>query len=603
MKHSISFHKLKSRLFESFLQINESRICNGSSSWPRIDDIQSANIPHNIKIVMEFLQNTWPENKGLPCISAFKLSPSISNNDKKYELYVYVKTVGDGIENNRVGRRNFYQIINKFFKKQYTLNKTYLIGSATKSLAGKTFELGNFGKIDLAEDDILASELQNTLVVLGLFTHSEESNLPVLDTIIKFRIEEDRTEKTENNNTIKCILVDANSVLKQIFGSDNWKIGDKSGLSPTTFSNKLLSVIHDMNVLPEEEEMYKTIFKNTKYTSSFSTSVWENIKIGNTTFAEFMYDSNILVVLSELLIPWLLINGVQTFNGINLINELAPKKSTKVESVQWPTEHSNQSYDYSILFSDSDIPVNISAKAGDGHKVSAIAEISDNADDIITDKNIKGSVIQLCAKAISKANSSKAISRQTSVFYCWCMAAALYKKSITDSDIEQLYTIFKKLSTTNEYPADAERMTKLSRNDASIIESLTGVKYSNIFDNEKESWPYSLTHIFERIVVSALQDEKGNVSKDYFYSTKMNQENKYYQIELFKSKKQCIIIKIKAPQDIEDISDSSEKFKFTVLTGSGNILVRKEEYATHGKCINIALGKGSRGQVIGVKLL
>lgn len=560
------------------LVLDEANICKGVSDWVFVTDENIGSYPENIKLVMKYMLKKWPKY-----IKAFML-PEVSKlpQNNKYELYVCVDT-SELSNNNQTGRKELYNKLTSELTAYEQLTPEFKIGPASNDDKNKF----NSNGFRLSFNDIKNTALQNTQVSIGLFTENEDEL--VLDTLVRYRIEEYKTEATETKK-IRCNIQNANALLANIFGSNEWRIGGFGGLRPSQFASKLIDVLKQKNILNSKEgETYRSIFGMKTFPADFDPKFLKDINVDSTTTAaDFIYDSNILAVLSELIIPWLLINGVRSFKGVNLIEKLSGDPDDSITAVSWPTSASNKNTDYSVSFAQfqSGKEVGISAKFGTGHLTSAITVMRDYLTDFCKGKlmiNRAARAMKLCIDTYSGA---------TNVFICWCMAAAL-NGEVSESTISQLYDLYKRLTTNDKGP----RLNKFAPDDEKLIETVYGISVKNIPDNAKPAWPYSITYLLEKKMVDALNADKD--SKIFFYNIKMGNNEKYHQIELYTNKSDVISIKVKSPVAVNKKTDVSAKIDFRCKTGPGNNSIRKNN--SIATCVAIARSGGGKGQIIGVK--
>lgn len=608
MKYNLNFNDFAKLFLESLVKetdVDEALICKNSSTWTLVDDRNINSFPpkSKIKAVMNYLKDNFNN------VKSFKLSPEIKEDQKVYELYVNVNTLSEPVDgkqytNDKEARIALYEYMAKEFDwsnsdQLDTIEiggDEYKIGSAAKTLAG---QFNNPKKIILSNYLLNKSILQNSLMPIGLFV--EDENGLVLDTLVKFRLEELKDAPVNKKNVIETHIKNASSLVGTIFGGSDQIIGH-GGISPKQFSQKLISQLMAMNVPENEFNAYNALFGDEFFNgNAVSGESFDPTKLPD-DIKEFLLKSNAMVVIAELLIPWVLVNGITTFGTTNLISALLGGDSPandKVIAVSWPRGATNENTDYSVSFAkfNSGKEIGISAKSEAGHFTSALPVILANKRKCMKLKNNLG----VCARTIDAVQT--AVPKTTSVFYCWCMASTIQTGSIDTGKINALYDLYQTLTTSDKRISQKNFAAKYEQ----TLQNCLNLNYRDVKANYPKAlaaWPYSLTNICEQIVVNALNNEPGKNGKDSsrstFYNIKMGKETAYHQIELYKNNSTVISLKCKPPKEVGSNVDNSASVTFKVATGTGNRIVNPDTDISI--CRGIAQGSGSHGSVIAVKL-
>lgn len=590
MKYNLDFNKFTQLIFESLLHemdINEALFQN-VSTWTLIDDRNinsyATKFP-KIYAVMNYL-------KGLPKnIDSFKL-PQISKEQDSYELYVNFKIPKLVNKEQKTTKSQFKIELYKFLKNLFDWttekqlkdiqieNVDYKIGLVSNALSAKFENSKNIKIIDYKLD----SKPANSWIPIGLFIKNENSELE-LDTLIVFRLNE-ISDSTDEKAVIKTQAKNANSLVQLAFGNSKNLVIKAS--NTIDFSNNLIAKLNELNLPQDEFDTYNELFgPNFKKSKAINGNRFDPKQLSDNV-KTFIQKSNITVIIAEILIPWLLVNGITMFGNINLIKELLGNKANdKIISVSWPASATHGYTDFSISFAkfESGKEIGFSAKSNEKNYnfPTIIPILLNNKDKFSNLKNTLG----LCANTLYKVQQKYP---RKSIFYCWCMNSAINQSSIpSDDDIEKLYNVFKGLTSGEEKILQTDKRFNI------------GLKYvQQKYPEDIAAWPYSITNIYEKNVVKALNNENGiNSSRSTFYNILMGSADAFYQIELIKNNSDVFSLKFKKPEKVNQKTDNSSKISFKVLTGPGSRSVNSESDV---KVLQDIAKGGGKKAIIGFQL-
>ena len=295
---------------------------------------------------------------------------------------------------------------------------------------------------------------------------------------------------------------------------------------------------------------------------------------------KFFNETNISVVASELIIPYILLCGYTKINGVEIVDKIyKAKEYHPLQYVRWSKKSNAETIDYKLSFLKNK---NISEQA-----ISAKSNTSNNSTIISfirkyvkTNPSYTGNncskMWQRIIKALKYCNDKKT----TNAFACWAIGAACMNLT----HFVNLYKTFTELKTN-----------KLSTTSKQVIQVMK-VKINNnkaLNDNDLIHYPYTMTDIFEKIAVFMINNEKNNSCLKEIY--KLNYKKiKYTQIELHTNKNSIFSVVVKPPK-----MDKNKHLKLVNVCGNKSSIKK----LTQTDKVNLLTIGGGRGQFIGFKLI
>lgn len=298
---------------------------------------------------------------------------------------------------------------------------------------------------------------------------------------------------------------------------------------------------------------------------------------------EFIKDSNISIVAAEILIPYLLLLGYKSINGVDMITPIYGKSTKKtIKYIRWYSSVNMPNVDYSISFLKTENKAKekiISAKSNKSNKSTIISSLRNyvDCDKLYFDNKT------LIGKILTSLKLIKKDPIYNNAFACWIIGYVCQtRKILTKSKMLEMHKIFMNLKDVN---------FKLSKSYKSYINKFFGFDTKTI---KTPLYPYSLTDIFEKSATMTLNNEKNIEALETIYDIKMK-ECIYTQIEMNNDKDKVFTISVKKPFDKE----KKQHIKLVPLCGCGKM---KNLNGIKDK-ISLMIRGGGKGQFIGFTLL
>ena len=541
----------------SSLKMSVGNKWNDKSQWPLYTK-DEASKHANSKILEYFIKLV---NKlGGSEIYGYRFKSEPDNQLKFCEIFIN--------KNPKTCRKERYElainILNYVDSKPIPIGKDYLYSVDLSNYNSNEIKLDNKKLLDAnskmtLKNSIVVSPTKSNFYV-GRYVKNSK-NVYELEEVLLFIVNGFSVNEDDKKT---CVFKTANAILK---GINTWELSKNNCNS---FHNSILELFKKINL---DENSAEYIVYDKLFSQKITNKKWNpktelnKIVISNDgktkyTAIDWMNDSNINVPLSELLIPYLLVNGVETIDNVNVVETLTKgripaKNKTKVsiKSISWPTTATNKYVDYNIMFAnlDNGEKVPISAKKGLGNTPPLLPMILNNLDnDLWEDKKYSKCNVKKIRDIfnISK-NIFDEISNKTAILQ-WLATYALVGgkkpqnvlklyKAIMDSDKKYNDKSFKKLLNDNiDMKAFIDKINAASKTNA-----------------DNNCYPYSLTNIFTHYAADVLKAD--NLSKDLIY--KIEQNKPFYQIVLNDSETNGFTLKIIEPKNIEDDCSNFITFK------------------------------------------
>ena len=500
-------------LLENTDLLNE-KICSGAGTWPIIElkDIGTEVTDVELKKAIAFIINNIPKNK----VQFIKLNP---NNTTVNEIYIAVDA--NKRSTTHEDRKKLYEIFFEntgikedsdeksfLFKgcKYISLDKNFLEKLDYQiEFEGKLKQYGNNLK------DVITGD-QNSAVNFG--SYYIKNGIIYIDNIFKFKFEP--SGMTVNSDYIKSTIKYANVLLDKL---------ENKTISTVEIDNLRKTILNNIKSIKSpyiEYEIYEKLLG--KYNSSVNTSDFytEKYKLSNgKTLGETLYNSDIMTVASEILIPYMLLAGVKTIDGNDIIKAFAGESKNKtVQAIKYPESNTNFFADYSVVFvkdnKTNDIEeYKVSSKTGAGNAMSLYTLYRKHPEQFEGATGLLKEIINYCK------NKKLIISK-----FVWIAGAIA--KGMSYEQIDSLLKIHDKL--IEELP---------NKNIFNELNKL-GIKGKEL------PYPYSLTDYFNKIACDALNKDKdakdivlkiifGNEENVQIYITPMA---KNFNIKIVSNKKE-----------------------------------------------------------------
>lgn len=327
-----------------------------------------------------------------------------------------------------------------------------------------------------------------------------------------------------------------------------------------TFPNELYKALKYINIPIDELKVWKCLFniKPDKGEDFIPEIVYKN---HFEEVKDYLTKSNISVVASEILIPYILLCGYTKINGVDILDKVGLKKITKIK---WSIK-SNAAIDY--IISDGKTDRFISAKSNSSNYSTIITALKEN--DLKYNRKS-----ELWSKIVKNIKECKRMNYNNS-FTCWAIGSACMNLPYT---LKELYGIYE--SVKAHQPISKKVYNTIS-------------KKGKLHLSEKDFnyYPYSLTNIFEKIAVNTMNEDI--VCLKEIHKILFAQQD-YIQIEMHTNTKNLFTVIIKTKDDNKDIP-----LKLINICGNKSTTNMLD---LDGKK-NLLVSGGGRGQFIGFKLL
>jgi hypothetical protein len=240
-----------------------------------------------------------------------------------------------------------------------------------------------------------------------------------------------------------------------------------------------------------EKEVYDKLldnYGNTVVTTNFYTD--EKYKLSNgKSLGETLCNSNIMTVASEIIIPYMLLCGVKTIDGIDIIKAFAgDSKNKTVQAIKYPKSNTNYFADYSVVFvkdnKTNDIEeYKVSSKTGSGNKISLFTLYNQNKTIFENAKGLIGNAAKYCNKNFNDVKLIKAK-------FTWILGALACGMTYPQVD-----TLLKQYDVINAHlPAPK------------TLEYFKSLKKYGI-DTTSKAFPYTLTDTFNKKACEILNND------------------------------------------------------------------------------------------------
>lgn len=348
------------------------------------------------------------------------------------------------------------------------------------------------------------------------------------------------------------------------------------------FPLKIKNQLTALGVDEEEINVWYNMFNFKHKGTNFNThNIYspENFELIN----DFFNKSNISVVASEILIPYILLCGFTQINGVEIIEQLYDMDNSpgKLEYVRWSNSTNESAVDYKLSFLKDNVNEEkpISAKSDTANNSTILSFLKSY---FVNPKyrNYTGAKLDNKWKNIVNVIRECAEKKYTNAFTCWAVGMCFVS---TDAiNLEELYKLFISLKSgtrTREVESKLNTIKKVVRNHPALTK------------NDFKLYPYSLTNIFEKIAVAALNENTAYAEEIYRIRF---EQFAYTQIEMHTNRTNIFDVTVKKPKD----KDKNKHIKFVAVCGNGS---QKEDDIETKK--HILTSGGGKGQFIGFKLL
>ena len=597
-------------------EANSTELFKNTMSWPRHEknNISQTFENFNIYPVINWL------SKKFESIIAFKypdygLRGTNKDNTKTTNTNAGFNGLYIIVDNAHASRPSRKELYNEIFEKlgNINVNKSegfYLSYGDTENAK----EYVNYTSIINDEEVIQKWNLSKNILdkesptacVLYIGVYKKINKQFILNNVVGIRIVGD----TSTENKPRMVIQEANSILTGVFGNGiknlyNDNAVNKNGVNIKNFGEDVINSVNSIITTNKslEKECYELIFSKTPNKKFDASKDWKDIKLSNdVSLIKYINVSNIDKVLSELLIPWLLVNGVKIINGVDVISKINENKNAKITNINWPDSQNNKFTDYSICFFNDGKKVGISAKGREGGNNGTIISILVNnlntklvnRTDILFDNIINN--MRYCAKEF----------KMTNMKYGWVIGAtcAAYNLNIelSNEDLESLIQLFNNLLINKNIVTYKNIRKTLSSNIQTIFDKLYEErKYINAAN--KNVFLYSLTQIFEMVsknVLNANNKTKGCIYKLKFKTIEENIGMKFYQIEL-KPNSRGFELAIRENKSSNKRKSLEELGKLLNIRAKGSNGLNLK-YVTGQDCVKILTQTGvGNGQILGAE--